>query len=151
MNKERLLKLADFLLTVPKAKFDFNVLAKQAKNGKPMKEAFEAGEERCGTIGCALGWSPIPFPKELFWKPERYYEVDTLSLTVCYTNSQGRTYSGFEMAEQFFDLTENEACFLFNPYASPLDISATAEEVSRQIREFVETDGANFSRFQESL
>ncbi len=70
MNAKRLLKLADFLDKLPRAKFDFGVIAMQ--DGKPMLEALKAGKERCGTVACAIGWMPAVFPRSLRWteRPE---------------------------------------------------------------------------------
>lgn len=60
MNKERLNKLADFLDTVPEAKFDLETWRVNAQG----REAFDESTDNdhllnldCGTRGCAVGWA----------------------------------------------------------------------------------------------
>lgn len=62
----RLVKLAEFLLTVPKEKWDFssfeelksvNVCTTETRDDEVVSKI------SCGTTACALGWCPTLFPK----------------------------------------------------------------------------------------
>lgn len=55
MNKENLLKLADFLDTVKPEAFDIELYS----NGD--REAIDPAAI-CGTVACALGWGPMVIP-----------------------------------------------------------------------------------------
>lgn len=50
----RLLKLAKFLRTLPESHFDFGIVLEQHSKTR---------ENKCGTIGCAIGWCPVVFPR----------------------------------------------------------------------------------------
>jgi hypothetical protein len=111
MNAERLLKLADFLETVPPHSFD-------------MKEWITFTE--CGFAGCAIGWTPKAIPGEGFilkhHMADEYYP---------YYNGKER----WRAVEEFFELEELEAEHLF--MNSKYEESPTPNEVAARIREFV--------------
>lgn len=50
IQEKRLLKLCDFLEKLPPKKFNF---------------ATTLSEEECGTVGCAIGWTPMVFPRSI--------------------------------------------------------------------------------------
>jgi len=126
----RLLKLADFLDTVPPKKFDFGDIVREKKND-------------CGTVCCAIGWMPAAFPKQIKWArgllgPE---------LDVVFKNYKGHKEerpADFEVAMKFFGITMEEAEWLFLPnplrrpeFLSELSFDALPQEVARNIRKFV--------------
>ena len=55
---DRLLRLAKFLEKLPRRKFDFAELVAdtEKRHGKD-----------CGTVCCAVGWTPAVFPKLISW------------------------------------------------------------------------------------
>lgn len=55
MRTDRLLKLAEFLDTLPEEKFNIRAYVKKAENG-------------CGTVCCAVGWLPQVDPDNWKWK-----------------------------------------------------------------------------------
>lgn len=55
VGKRRLRKLIAFLRQLPRRKFDFSDVVKET-NGKG-----------CGSVACALGWTPVAFPKHFKW------------------------------------------------------------------------------------
>lgn len=133
VQTKRLLKLADFLQTLPRQKFDFAVVARE--RGKPMLEALKAGKTECGTVACALGWAPAVFPRHLKW--ERPYWSGETALEINFRNASSSYAQTFPVAERFFGLTEDEAQRLFEPSVSPLGYRATSKRVAKAIRQFV--------------
>lgn len=110
MNKERLLKLADFLDTVPEEKL---------KMGD--------WESECGTAYCAFGWAcQIP-------------EFQEAGLELSGSNYRpypkfGR-YEGYEASAYFFDILIRDALYLFDPMA--YDGEITLGDVTGRIRGLV--------------
>lgn len=149
-QRKRLLKLADFLDQLPPQKFDFDSIAVEGE--KPHKEALKARKESCGTTACAIGWMPAVFPRLTRWV-RTIAPWDTVTIHIA---PKGRSkMRDFQVAEDVFGLTEQEAEWLFMPDAvvnnglewwdkgyaeaiSPCDSGATAKEVARHIRKFVE-------------
>lgn len=131
MNAKRLLKLADFLDTLPLAKFDFGVIAQQ--EGKPMRAALRAGKTRCGTVGCAIGWMPAVFPRGLRWDERRYKSYPDVVLR------SDPDCIDFAAAATWFGITRSAAEQLFTPGAgySGLPENATPKQVARHIRKWV--------------
>lgn len=120
MNKERLLRLADFLDNeVPIAHFDmsswFDV------GGRPRHLA-KLGE--CGTSACAFGWATqIP-------------EFQEQGLRLSSLN--GVTFNqldGYDAAEAFFDIKRAASAYLFSASDHRNEKPA---DVARRIRGFVE-------------
>jgi len=136
MNKKRLLKLADFLDSLSKQKFDFGCVANQY--GKPMKEALKAGKHACGTVACAIGWTPAVFPRLVKWVNEWTYGDDiknATELTVQVKESGANSY--IRVGEELFDLTWYESYNLFTPGVLDAGENATPKQVAKQIRKFV--------------
>lgn len=133
MNAKRLLKLAEFLDTMPREKFDFTIIA--AQGGKPMRAALRAGKTRCGTVGCAIGWMPAVFPRHLKWSSDLKSYPD-----VCLRSDESAT--DFSAASKFFDISLGDVQREFTPgpleYGySGLSDDATPKQVARHIRAFV--------------
>ena len=96
-EKERLLKLADFLETeVPHEHFDMGDWG--TGNFKQMK---------CGSAACALGWGSAVFPRSLKMVKDKHGLYD-----VIHTKS-GRKNE--EAGEEFFGLTPVQAYQMFMP------------------------------------
>jgi hypothetical protein len=136
----RLLKLADFLMTVPKERFDFGSWVGEDWKGKPNLS--------CGTTACALGWATtIPLLRKaglmLKFTPDEYSSV-----TLKHNPNTSSEYAGMEV----FGLTLDEFEYLFTSYGclwkddfsyliknkKSLGRKATAQQVAARIKEFVE-------------
>jgi hypothetical protein len=124
LYRKRLLKLADFLDALPREKFDFGVITRV--DGKPMREALKAAHERCGTVGCAIGWMPVVFPQLVMWDDDHGVVLKSDPWVL-----------DFECAKEVFNLTDYESGRLFMPLASGLGRDATPKQVARHIRKFV--------------
>jgi hypothetical protein len=131
MNKDKLLKLADFLTNLKPSEFDFSEIVGE----------FDY-DNNCGTVCCAIGWLPVVFPEEAVW-------VDELSITSTLISNNG----AFNTTQSIFEITEEESVGLFEPNAQYklrdkfnvgvdvfpyLDDDATHIEVADMIRKFVE-------------
>lgn len=127
MNTKQLLKLADFLDTLPRQKFDFAVVAHQ--HGKPMRAALKAGKTACGTVACALGWTPAVWPRALRWHPHK-------SIVLEIRFKDGMQLSTFDTAALWFDITREATEYLFDPSVNSL-WRATPKRVARHIRRWV--------------
>ncbi len=142
MNAERLLRLADFLETLPEGRFDYSVWSRGCEPGVQLEIVGGA----CGTTGCALGWATaIP-------------EFQELGLYLDHTgtpNLKGRPETeSWKVTKEIFDLTMVEHDYLFYPECSPpaglrlllprgpLD-EANVFEVAAHIRKFVEVASAS--------
>lgn len=119
---DRLLKLATFLGTLKPEQFYFG----------DWIQSYD--EDGCGTVCCAMGWTPKLFPKSI-----RYNAASDLSPKL---NGASRSWIG--IANDFFglysdDRGNNEACDLFLPdWSNGLTKDSTATEVAAHIRQFVE-------------
>lgn len=110
-QRKRLLKLADYLYTIPNRKFDLTCW-------------------ECDTSACAFGYACM-MPS---------FKKAGLSLRggiPTYTTS-GTYYDGFRAASEFFGLSMKEAFDLFSPNHNPLGRKATPKRVAKQIRQLVE-------------
>lgn len=123
-GRKRLLELARFLREeVADKLFDYAEVMKIGK--KQPKEALKAGGG-CGTVGCAMGWGAVRWPKakltDKFWP-------GTLSAN----NSN---------VMEFFGISDDEVDFLFYPKTNgnKLDDRATRQQVAAHIEKFVADD-----------
>lgn len=110
---DKLLKLAAFLRRdVPSDVFDYTQIMRVG--GKPPAEAFAAGGG-CGTVGCAMGWTPAVFD-ELEWAylSSAHYTVPQASVIYKDNPGFGRDYV---VMRRFFGLNYDEVNFLFTPNA----------------------------------
>lgn len=114
INFERLEKLAAFLQVLPSEKWDFSEIVK------------EEDENGCGTVCCAMGWTPKVFPELAQWTcggvTNRRLEFDLAGL-----------------AKEIFGIDENRYYSLFEPasLSCPLKHEATAKQVAAHIRKFI--------------
>lgn len=126
MNKKRLLKLADFLETIPRKVFNIDRWETRPQT-KP--EGEKPGE--CGFAGCAVGWAAHA---KLF----RGFRLSRNINILPQPSYKGRT--GFGAVEEVFGLTLTDAedlflCMGYPTARSPLD--PTPKEVARKIRKLV--------------
>ncbi len=134
MNKDKLNKLADFLDNLEDSKFYFGSVVEDWVG-------FEK-DYVCGSVCCAIGWTPKLFPDEVKWAPGA---VDNLS----YEGNSDLDYS--DVAARLFNIAVSDADTLFSPNRTPhdpegwiewgirvLDEAATPKEVAENIRYFIE-------------
>lgn len=131
---KRLEKLATFLDQLPEQKFDFAKLAEEGN--KPMLDALAAREESCGTVACAMGWTPALFPKLVMWGNKRDFK-DRFGNRDLVSKASGSSYL-FKITEELFGISVGEGRSLFLPgFYSGLGDNATAQEVAVKIRKFI--------------
>lgn len=134
LHKARLLKLAKFLDKLPREKFDFSTITTLGK--KSMPEALKAGKHFCGTVGCAIGWMPACFPRDVMWEPHEggreYLSPDVIL-------RRDPVFRDFGAAEYYFGLSYEEARYVFVPlgHGNSLSDTATPKQVAKHIRDFV--------------
>jgi hypothetical protein len=128
MNKERLLKLADFLDTVPRKSFDMrDWVAQRGEEFNPE----EPGS--CGFAGCAMGWAAHA---KLF----HGFSVGPPEHWAAFTY-RGEPIGGFTAGEKLFQISGDASGHLFDPWAYRGG-SPTPKTVAKRIRVFVKSDGA---------
>lgn len=131
MNKERLLKLASFLDTLPPERFDIQHWVRYDWGGKP--------DLSCGTSACALGWATtIPEFREagLRLRQTTWGFVGVWCPGVEETDSHHHSMSQ-EAAQVFFGLAKKEADRIFMPDyydydgedVKPVDVAERIREV----------------------
>ena len=116
-QKERLLKLADFLESLPRRKFDLTLIA--STNSKAETPSLNT----CGTAACAIGWMPNVFPRACKYEdvvlPKNEYDFDYRNYNNLTVEGKGNydDLTDFQLAEAFFGLDPNkyESEFLFDP------------------------------------
>lgn len=133
-QKARLLKLAAFLIALPKQKFNFAVVATLGE--KPMLEALAAKKESCGTVACAMGWTPALFPRLIAWTDEMVAWDGTKHLDVCSRETGAERDAAMR---EIFGLSQDQVDFLFYPdtNGNGLEDGASAKAVGRHIIRFV--------------
>jgi len=160
MNKKRLLKLADFLDELPRKLFDFGTVATVGEEGLTPAQALKAGP-KCGTVGCAMGWAPVVFPRILkyakvneVYPNETWYDEDLKQLYIALRDESGldpgtesyRKNDYSLIASKVFDIPESEAQALFTPGDTDWEIpalmnelpeTATPKQVAKRIRRYV--------------
>jgi hypothetical protein len=115
---QRLRKLADFLKTVPEAKFDIGDWATKGFNpGNP-----EASE--CGSVACAVGWA-CTIPE---------FQAEGLHMhnsTPIYAAEDGNAYQSWHAARIFFGLDYDESQQLFSGSYYPGGNAPPADVIKR--------------------
>lgn len=125
MNVRRLRKMEAFLRKLPEAQFDFN-------------DVVSEHDGKCGTVCCAIGWTPKVFPRMVKWVRTPYSGVQTKLV------GARELWSYFEdIAMKLFELDFRDAEDLFSPglnrkWASgTLTGDCTPEEVADSIDQFI--------------
>lgn len=129
MNKKRLLKLADFLESVPPRKFNLSTWVQSMPT-----QAEGDAEGSCGFAGCAVGWAVHAklFRGLSFGEAEIDDEANR--------PPKYRGFYGFTAIEILFDIEFDEGCHLFDDAAYP-NHKATPKQVAKRIRAFASRDG----------
>ena len=121
-HKKRLLKLASFLETLHHKKFDFNIVRNE-----------------CGTVGCAVGWTPNVFPRLV--KINKKASNSKFNTKFRYGKEKYLNY--IQVAERSFGLRQYEVNALFLSWdntlrkESELPNNPTPRQVAANIRKFV--------------
>jgi len=128
MNKKRLLKLADFLETVPKKNFEM-----QSWGAKPATKPEGKRPGSCGFAGCAMGWAAhAKLFRGLKLKFNNYSEPSLV-------------YKGllhFNAASKCMEITHDQALYLFHPMRyGEMNNDPTPKQVAKRLREFVKSGG----------
>lgn len=126
VGNRRLLKLADFLRTIPSERFYYG--AWSVSDVGP--EEWKKGEKKltCGTAACALGWATaIPTFKRAGLK--------LVPGLVKLDHKDGTCESGFDAGASFFGITLEESDYLFSP--SDGEGNSTPKQVACKIEKFV--------------
>lgn len=152
----RLEKLADFLYTVPRQKWDFATIMDLGDN-EPLV-ALAAGNKKCGTAGCAVGWAPALFRRDLKWEKTSSWSHNMLVVfrdpALRRAAKKSPTGELWGTVGAYFGLTYRESLYLFNPggywfngvgepadddakYENALTGNSTAKQVANHIRRFV--------------
>jgi hypothetical protein len=133
--RERLLKLATFLETVPRKKFDFSRVVGDAEDSWAIPTEAPRKTFDCGSVACAIGWCPVVFPRLA------RYRLNQQALFRVTTADDGMYFT--DVARELFAITSSEAYALFSAGSQELfDLprlsdTATPKQVARNIRTFV--------------
>lgn len=122
MNKRRLLALAAHLDTISPRKFNMNHWANSSDAGIT-----------CGSTACALGYAGL-MPS--FRKAGLKTEFDKCGGSVVYKRSHNSLYD-IEAGASFFNITEDEAQWLFMPRSYPIGRRPGPKTVASRIRRMV--------------
>lgn len=155
MNVERLERLASLLerdaANETGVKFDLGTWASPGDSSKAWHDNSELPRVDCGTSACALGLAAISGEFEAdgltaIYEPFASASVDPVTgkprayhLYPAYkTHPEGYQYLGFDAGEHFFDITDDDAKYLFDPdcYANTILGADGEREVALRIREF---------------
>ena len=120
VNESKLLKMLAFLAELPEEKWFFGDVIDQEEDG-------------CGTVCCAIGWSPLIFPEEAKW---------TIGKFGGNVNDEGYDETG----SHIYGMSELVAEHLFSPGTRrhihtelpALRPSCTVEEFTAHIAQFIE-------------
>jgi len=150
--RSRLYVLADFLDRLTLAQFDFDHIIFDANC--PLKYP------GCGTIGCAIGWTPHVFPDlvKYGWSGDGNIRIQKNAskmsrVTVMSRDTRigERRPSYTEIASDIFDIPRYHARVLFAPRRDDPDIpplvsslggNATPQQVASRIRDYANWAGA---------
>jgi hypothetical protein len=141
MNKERLLKLATFLDTVPAEKFDLKDWRRSGGEVEEGNLSSDVTDEQllgdCGTTACAFGWA-CTMPE--FQALGLHYDGGTPCL-VYNTGQRGSLghprYYAWDAIAELFDLGSVGRSFLFSGHTYP-DNGKGVAHVAARIRRVVE-------------
>jgi hypothetical protein len=146
-QKQRMLKLADFLEQLDPKKFDLNYLVKSDKaqvrdeygledkpEGKVPSKHYVLEEDFCGTAACAIGYCPIVFSRHA------RYGFDFHSHMWDVVDKNNHELTGMEWAGEFFGVGWGETVFLFSPEAYP-EGRRGPKSVARRLRYMVRHNG----------
>lgn len=145
MFKQRLLKLADLLDTVPRKRFNISSWASSKFCGKPK----EPEHNECNTTACAMGWATtLPVFKRAGLKlrlPENKLNYDGCMILTMAKKHMCSTYlTHMDAAAAVCGISYHEAQQLFDvedPSTGKPRSRETPKQVARRIRKFVKSCG----------
>ena len=126
VGNRRLLKLAAFLETLPKHKFDLDIIVDDNRVFGEDGNEFNLPSADCGTAACAIGWCPNVFPRNCEYQNRGYISVV----------DKKTQYTDFTFAQNFFSLNRDESYYLFDP-AFYNERRQGNKSVAKRIRNFV--------------
>jgi hypothetical protein len=126
MNKQRALKLAEFLET--KVKRSWFYMGDWA--------TFGWKEKKCGTTACAMGWATVAFPRSGLSLTDENEEEGEFS-EIAYTNKHGDEFFGDDAIRQFFKCNDRDFIELFYPMGYE-EQNPTPKRVAKRIRQYLE-------------
>jgi hypothetical protein len=137
MNKERLLKLATFLDTVPGPKFDLTHWRSKPNRYSNPALAYEVSDAdlldpECGTTACAVGWA-CTIPE---FKAAGLSHSATPQYSWTTAAGEELVSMGWNAVKRFFDLDGADADFLFMAHKYPVLLRGPAV-VAQRIRNLV--------------
>lgn len=133
MRKDRLLKLAKFLETVPDTAFD---LSRWQKRAPSKSEGKRPGD--CGFAGCAVGWAAHQrMFRGLKLEDDGYGEIAPMYDGLEHWLAVGKL---FEISNGGYASSNRQAEHLFMGSEYP-DGKATPKQVAKRIRAFVASNG----------
>ncbi len=140
MNKRRLMKLADLLEADAKNKkgVKFNLCTVVTPSRGLSLDSKEVPVS-CGTQACAMGLAAI---SGAFKRAGLFYRIDAgLKMLFVETTMNGLVTEYDDAAAELFDITVDEAGFLFSPNYYPRRLPKTGARgeriVAKRIRDFV--------------
>jgi hypothetical protein len=132
MKIGRLYKMAKFLETLPEENFDFGITIEYM--GDPTKPI-----NKCGTVGCAIGWAPKVFPSLVEW--------DILQMEVQFIKKGYPDFDFAAIGSELFDINDRESGRLFSSLSAPWNTDkmlseiwtcrATPKNVATSIRNYI--------------
>lgn len=138
--EERLHKLAKFLVeVVPEESFNFasifNTKGQEAED--VIENASDPNSFDCGSVGCALGWTPKCFPELV-----EFFVNGTEELAIQTKFLQKRH---FHVANEIFGMTTDETRTVFDTcqyghngvFPNTLQHKSSKEEVAARIEDFI--------------
>jgi hypothetical protein len=134
IHKARLLKLADFLDTIPRQKFNINYITNICGDIELSNKSIKDPE--CGSVGCAIGYCPVVFPR-LF---KYYRRITSITHPEVICIKTGKV--NFEAVEDVFGLAMGESQQLFSA-VSYIGKRSTPHAVAQNIRKFVKRKYVN--------
>lgn len=129
-GKERLLKHADNIENVRQSNFDLSVVT--YGNVKKINKNV-CTKYTCGAVACAIGYLPIFFPR-IF----KYEEIGFFK-DIAVVNRKNKK-ADFEAVAAFFDISNDDAYYLFDPTSYPKD-KRGPKSVARRMRDFANRHG----------
>ncbi len=126
-HKNRILKLAAFLRTLPKVQFNLAIVAMESSE--------------CGTVACAAGWCPTVFPHTMKW-----VKNEDLAQTMSVRRRNPKHVkvhqgSSLRTVAAYLGMTNKQREKTFLPGQN----YNTAEHVATRLEEIVSTNGKAFA------
>jgi hypothetical protein len=125
IHKRRMRKLIAFLRELPRDKFDYSNTVTQFKNN-------------CGTVCCAIGWTPHLFPRIAVWRKFKLWDGSP-KMGLGIRNKNNGTDSYPELSEFLFGIPDPVTEYLFNPFCSENSLScgSTPKQVALHLEKWL--------------